>query len=186
VRNLLFRTLALVLTLLVPVIPQAIAEAQQENPLFVQARAIAAEVASSALSADAKADFAQRFAALQAEQQELWRLAGEVDSGSCTDTCVGDYNNRVIAWQNALVGFNTDASAAIPQGNAQVTMENHTGQTLDLYIDRQQQCRALMNLMCTVQTSSGFHVLVAASGDQTVGSESVSLKQGESYTFAVH
>ena len=36
------------------------------------------------------------------------------------------------------------------------------------------------------QTKSGFHVLVAASGDQTVGSESVALKQGESYTFAVH
>ena len=74
----------------------------------------------------------------------------------------------------------------MPQGNAQVTLENHTGQTLDLYIDRQQQCQALMNLTCTVQTSSGFHVLVAAAGGQGVGSETVALKQGESYTFAVH
>jgi len=185
VGNLLLRTLAVVVTLLLPAVPDALAEAQQENPLFVQARTIAAEVAASSLPAEAKADFQQRFAALQAEQQDLWRLAGEVDGGSCTDSCVGDYNNRVIAWQNALIGFNTDASAAIPQGNAQVILENHTGQTLDLYIDRQQQCQALMNLICTVQTSSGFHVLVAASDDQTVGSESVSLKQGESYTFAV-
>ena len=85
-----------------------------------------------------------------------------------------------------MAGFNAEASAAIPQGNAEVALENHTGQTLDLYIDQQQQCQALMNLMCTAQTKSGFHVLVAASGDQTVGSESVALKQGESYTFAVH
>ena len=42
-----------------------------------------------------------------------------------------------------------------------------------------------MNLMCTAQTSSGFHVLVAAAGGEAVGSEPVTLKQGESYTFAV-
>ena len=159
--------------------------AQQENPLFVQARALADQVASSSLSDDQKAGFAQRFASLQAEQQNLWQLAGDVDGGRCVDDCLNDYNNRVIGWQNDLAGFSAEVSAAMPQGSAQVTLENHTGQTLDLFIDQQQQCQALMNLTCTVQTSSGFHVLVAASGGQPVGSEPVTLKQGESYTYAV-
>jgi len=187
VRNLFFLAVAAFIITVAPAAPAALADqAQQVNPLFVQAQAVAAQVASSSLPAEQKTDFQQRFAALQAEQQNLWQLAGEVDGGACTDTCAVDYNNRVIAWQNDLASFSSAASGALPQGNAQVTLENHTGQTLDLYIDQAQQCQALMNLMCTVQTTSGFHVLVAASGDQAVGSESVSLKQGESYTFAVH
>lgn len=186
-RNSLFLAIAAFMIAVVSAAPDALADqAQQVNPLFVQAQAVAAEVASSSLPAEQKADFQQRFAALQAEQQNLWQLAGQVDGGGCTDTCLDDYNNRVTAWQNDLASFSTAASAALPQGNAQVTMENHTGQTLDLYIDQAQQCQALMNLMCTVQTTSGFHLLVAANGGQAVGSESVSLKQGESHTFAVH
>src|SRR5690242_10240334 len=158
--------------------------AQQENPLFVQARALADQAASSSLSDDQKAGFAQRFAALQSVQQTLWQLAGDVDGGRCADDCLNDYNSRVVAWQNDLVSFSAEVSAAMPQGSAQVTLENHTGQTLDLFIDQQQQCQALMNLTCTVQTSSGFHVLAAASGGQPVGAEPVTLKQGESYTYA--
>lgn len=161
------------------------AEAQQENPLFVQARAIADQVAASALPDGTKAEFAQQFAALAAEQQNLWQLAGQVDSGQCADACVEDYNGRVVAWQNALVAFSSSASAALPQGSAQVTLENRTGQTLDLYIDNQQQCRALMNLTCTAQTASGFHILVGAADTQVVGSESVNLQSGESHTFTV-
>jgi len=169
--------------LLAPATDAAAAGAEQVNPLFAQAEAIAAAVASSSMPADDKANFAERFAGLGAEQQSLWQLAGEVDSGSCTETCVDDYNARVTAWENQLASFNSDASAALPQGNAEVTLENHTGQTLDLYIDQKEECRALTNLTCTVETKSGFHTLVAASGGDTVTSQSVSLKQGESYTF---
>jgi hypothetical protein len=160
-------------------------QAQQENPLFTQARALADQVAASALPDGTKAEFAQQFAALAAEQQSLWQLAGQVDSGQCAGGCADDYSGRVVAWQNALVAFSAAASAALPQGSAQVTMENRTGQTLDLYIDNQQQCRALMNLFCTAQTSSGFHVLVGAAGTQVVGSEPVNLQPGESHTFTV-
>jgi hypothetical protein len=160
-------------------------EAQQQNPLFLQAQAIAAQVASSSMSDELKTGFAERIGVLAAEQQNLWSLAGQVDGGQCADACLDDYNSRVVAWQNGLVAFASEASAALPQGSAQVTMENHTGQTLDLYIDKQQHCRALMNLMCTAQTASGFHVLVAAAGDSVVGSETVTLQAGESYTFAV-
>ncbi len=163
----------------------ALAEAQQENPLFLQAQTIAAQVASSSMSEELKAGFAERIGTLSAEQQNLWSLAGQVDGGQCADACLDDYNNRIVAWQNALATFASEASAALPQGSAQVTMENHTGQTLDLYIDNQQQCRALMNLMCTAQTVSGFHVLVAAAGDAIVGSKTVALQAGESHTFAV-
>src|SRR5260221_9900686 len=174
---------AFIAALLLAGIGNAFADAQQENPLFAQARALADQVASSSMSEDQKGSFANRFAALQAEQQSLWQLAGDVDGGRCADTCQDDYNNRVVAWQNDLASFSAEARAAMPQGSAQVTLENHTGQTLDLYIDRQQQCQALMNLTCTVQTASGFHVLVAAAGSEAVGSEPVTLKQGESYRF---
>jgi anti-sigma-K factor RskA len=160
-------------------------QAQQQNPLFAQAQALAAQVASSSASAEVKANFSQRFAALTAEQQDLWRLAGAVDAGQCTGDCANNYNNSVVAWQNELAAFSADASAAQPQGNAQVTLENHTSQTLDLYIDKQQQCRALLNLMCTAQTSSGFHVLVATSGDTVVDWETATLQPGDSYTFSV-
>jgi hypothetical protein len=161
-------------------------QAQQENPLFGQARAIADQVAASGLPDGTKAEIAQRFAALVAEQQSLWQLAGQVDGGQCADACADDYNGRVVAWQNALVASSSAASAALPQGSAQVTMENRTGQTLDLYVDNQQRCQALFNLTCTTQTSSGFHILAAAAGSQVVGSESVNLQSGESYTFTVH
>ena len=56
-------------------------QAQQQNPLFAQAQALAAQVASSSASAEVKANFSQRFTVLTAEQQDLWRLAGEVDAG---------------------------------------------------------------------------------------------------------
>ena len=161
----------------------ASATAQQQNPLFLQAQAIGEQVASSSAPGDVKAGFAQRFEALAAEQQNLWSLAGQVDSGQCADTCLDDYNSRVVAWQGSLVQFAAEASSALPQGSAQVTMENRTGQTLDLYIDNQQQCRALMNLFCTSQTSSGFHLVTARSGELVVAAESVNLQPGESYTF---
>lgn len=159
--------------------------AQQLNPLFVQAGMIAEQVASSSMPDEAKANFAGRFDMLSAEQRSLWSLAGQVDGGQCLDACLDAYNNRVEAWQDGLIAFASEASAALPQGSAQVTMENYSGQTLDLYIDNQQQCRALMNLFCTAQTASGFHVLVAASGDTIVGSETVKLQAGESHSFTV-
>jgi hypothetical protein len=160
-------------------------QAQVVNPLFAQAQEIASAVAASTLADDAKANFAQRFAALSSEQQNLWALAGQVDAGQCTDSCVVSYNNEIDTWQNALVAFSADASAALPQGHAEVTLQNNTSGTLDLYIDNQQQCEALFNLTCTAETSSGFHLLVGASGDKVAGQQSVNLKSGESYTFTV-
>src|SRR5436190_9884690 len=94
--RLLMAAAAFVAALLLAGIGDAVAEAQQENPLFAQARALAEQVASSSMSEDQKGSFANRFAALQAEQQSLWQLAGEVDGGSCVDTCQADYNNRVV------------------------------------------------------------------------------------------
>ena len=57
---------------------RAFAEAQQENPLFVQARALADQVASSSLADDQKAGFAQRFAALRITAPNVRALPAEV------------------------------------------------------------------------------------------------------------
>lgn len=159
--------------------------AQQPNPLFVQAQQLAAQIASSAQPGDVKAGFAQRFDALASQQRQLWQMAGSVDAGQCIDACLDEYNNEVMSWQTALQQFNADAGALAPQGDAQATMENHTGDVLDFYIDDQYQCRALMNLICTAQTKSGTHVFAAKRGDAAVKTEEATLMAGESRTWVV-
>ncbi len=94
-----------------------------------------------------------------------------------------NYNSRVVAWQQQLQAFSADASALAPQGDAQVTMENHTSQTLDFYIDNEHHCRALFNLICTAQTKSGSHTLAAKSGDTVVSSAPVVVQAGPSFTW---
>lgn len=186
-RFLAFTTVAIALAVLcLSVSGAALAgEAQQVNPLFAEAQAYAQQVATSSQPDDMKASFAQRFSALAAEQRDLWQLAGEVDGGSCGGGCAENYNNRVVAWQQQLQTFSADASALTPQGDAQVTMENHTDQTLDFYIDNEDHCQALFNLTCTAQTKSGSHALTAKNGDTVVSSTSVVLQAGQSLTWTV-
>lgn len=101
-------TLAVTLTLLF--VASGLAQrAQILNPLYVEARNWWAKVNAAPLPNDIKAPYGQRFGHLSREQQNLWSLAGQVDTGSCASACVTDYNRRVIAWQGSLRQFNHDA-----------------------------------------------------------------------------
>ena len=83
------------------------------NPLFVEAKDILQQLNSSAL--DDKTGWAKRFHDLEQEQQLLWSVAEQVDSGQCTGSCVDLYNSRVVAWQSSLESFIHDARLVAEQ-----------------------------------------------------------------------
>jgi hypothetical protein len=106
------RIIVLALVLLVNGVAQA-GDAQQENPLFVEARNLWQQISASSLDNDTKAPYGKRFGDLAVEQRSLWSLAGQVDSGACTDQCLDNYNDRVLTWQSNLQSFNSDARTAL-------------------------------------------------------------------------
>lgn len=78
------------------------------------------------------------------------------------------------------------ARLAWAQSNyGQVSMQNNTKVTLDLYVDKEYGCRALKNLSCTVQERVGEHVLMATGAGGFKKSKVVELKQGSVYTWTV-
>lgn len=101
-------TIVLALSLLLAGAAQA-EDAQQENPLFVEARNLWQQISASSLDNGAKAPYGKRFGDLAAEQRSLWSLAGQVDSGACADQCLDSYNGRVMTWQSNLQSFSNDA-----------------------------------------------------------------------------
>jgi len=103
-------TIFLVLSLLFNIAAQA---AQEPNPLFIEARNLWQQLSASSIASDTKAGFGRRFGDLARVQQQLWSLAGQVDSGACTDQCLDTYNDRVMAWQSNLESFNGDARLAL-------------------------------------------------------------------------
>lgn len=92
-------------------------DAQQENPLFVEARNLWQQISASSLDNDVKAPYGKRFGDLAAEQQSLWSLAGQVDNGACTGRCLDNYNDRVLTWQSRLQSFSNDARIALESNN---------------------------------------------------------------------
>lgn len=83
------------------------------NPLFVEAKDIWQQLNSSTL--DDKTGWAKRFHDLEQEQQLLWSIAEQVDSGQCTGSCIDLYNSRVVAWQSSLENFIHDARLVAEQ-----------------------------------------------------------------------
>lgn len=107
-------TIVLALSLTFNITVQA---AQEPNPLFIEARNLWQQLSASSIDTDAKASYGKRFGDLARDQQQLWSLAGQVDSGQCMDGCMTSYNNQVIAWQSALAAFNRDAHMALESSN---------------------------------------------------------------------
>lgn len=91
-------------------IPRAVS-VKIPNPRFVEAQDISRQLNSSTLND--KSDWARRFHALEQEQQLLWSVAEQVDSGQCTGSCIDLYNSRVVAWQSSLESFIHDARLAL-------------------------------------------------------------------------
>lgn len=110
------RIIVLALVLLSNGVAQA-GDAQQENPLYVEARNLWQQISASSLDNGTKAPYGQRFGNLAAEQQSLWSLAGQVDSGACAGRCLDNYNNRVLTWQSNLQSFSNDARKVL-DGNS--------------------------------------------------------------------
>lgn len=88
-------------------------QAQVLNPLYIRARELWGKVSAAALSNEIKAPLGQRFGDLSREQQALWGLAHQVDSGSCAGGCMTAYNARVAQWQGQLQLFNHDAGIVL-------------------------------------------------------------------------
>ncbi len=70
-------------------------------------------------------------------------------------------------------------------GYGQVTLQNNTSLTLDLYVDGNYGCRTLMNLMCTTQVPAGTHTLEARGPNGESASTPVTLGEGDSVTWTV-
>lgn len=131
--------------------------AQQPNPLFVEASGLSQQLAASSLNDNARTAWARRFQGLEEVQQQLWSLAGQVDAGQCTDSCIDLYNSRVVAWQSSLQTFITDAKATLhAQQNTPESMykcwgvcdRKHTAcwkRCLDRPIDENAACHATCN-----------------------------------------
>lgn len=77
------------------------------------------------------------------------------------------------------------ATSGTVSGSAQVTLENRTSMTLDLYVDGAYGCRALKSLMCTTQVTPGDLSLEARGPNGESASASTSVGVGASITWTV-
>jgi uncharacterized protein YceK len=69
---------------------------------------------------------------------------------------------------------------------AQISLQNDTPYTLDLYVDGNYGCRALPGMFCTTQIQAGDHTLTAqASNGQSLSSGPVYIQDGTSPTWTV-
>lgn len=98
-------------------------EAQQSNPLFVEAQNLLQQLNSSSLNDNAKIAWTRRFSNLEQTQQQLWVLAGQVDAGQCLDSCIDLYNNNVTTWESNLQSFIHDAQLTL-------STQEHTPETM--------------------------------------------------------
>jgi hypothetical protein len=80
------------------------------------------------------------------------------------------------------------AAAAIAQGTGygQVTFDNQTSVTGDMYVDETYGCRALGGLMCTTHAAAGTHVAEFRFVDGgVVTTDPFYLQEGDSITIPV-
>ncbi len=77
--------------------------------------------------------------------------------------------------------------AALGQsGWGQVTLENRTSVTMDLYVDGNYGCRALAGLICTTMVTAGVHNLVGQTTDGRAASQpGVEVASGGTFTWSV-
>jgi hypothetical protein len=80
----------------------------------------------------------------------------------------------------------TEPTDSLWATSAQITLENRTKITLDLYVDGSYACRALGGLTCTAQTNPGPHRLEARDGSKTVAdANDFMVEDGSSETWTV-
>jgi hypothetical protein len=80
----------------------------------------------------------------------------------------------------------TPIAALALDGYGQISLENKTSATADLYVDGAYGCRALAGLLCTTQVSVGTHNLEAKLTDgRSTTQDGVVIGQGESRTWTI-
>lgn len=85
-----------------------------------------------------------------------------------------------------FLGMATQATVAQGTGWGQITLDNKTAVTLDLFVDGHFGCRALAGLFCTSQEREGGHVCTANAADgRNAGPFPCPIKSGESFTWTV-
>lgn len=89
-------------------------------------------------------------------------------------------------WIGAVALLASAGAATAQTGYGQITLQNNTSVTLDLYVDADYGCRALPNLACTTSATAGEHNLTAQSTDgRSVVYPGVVVESGGSYTWTV-
>lgn len=72
-------------------------------------------------------------------------------------------------------------------GYAQLTLQNNTPFTLDLYIDGEiYGCRALSGMMCTTHVTVGYHTFTAKASNGLSTSGDYYFEEGASVTWTVN
>lgn len=85
-----------------------------------------------------------------------------------------------------ILGFGMGFGPRDAHAWAQITLQNDTPYTLDLYVDGNYGCRALPNMFCTTQIQAGEHTLTAqATNGQSLSSGPVYIQDGTSPTWTV-
>ncbi len=69
---------------------------------------------------------------------------------------------------------------------AQITLQNDTPYTLDLYVDGNYGCRALSGMFCTTQIQSGTHTFTAQATNGQSVSTTAYIEEGTSPTWQVY
>ena len=71
-------------------------------------------------------------------------------------------------------------------GWAQLTMQNSTPYTLDLYVDGGYGCRALSGGFCTTQVTAEYHTFTAKTSDGSLSTNGAHyFEEGESATWTI-
>lgn len=83
------------------------------------------------------------------------------------------------------LGPDSEQNATLSTGYGQITLENRTGVTLDLYIGSDYGCRALSNLNCTSQIREGTHTLYARDAYDRSVSVLATVNSGDSLTWTI-
>ncbi len=69
--------------------------------------------------------------------------------------------------------------------DAIVTLDNRTGQTIELWVDRKFACQAPVDSTCTATVAPGEHELQGKLAGEIVAREFVSLQPGDTFSYKV-
>ena len=86
-----------------------------------------------------------------------------------------------------IIGLGISFGSRDAHAWAQITMQNDTPYTLDLYVDGNYGCRALPGMFCTTQIQAGTHTFTAqATNGQSISEGPVYIEDGTSPTWQIY